>query len=805
MAAIAKRWVVWSRYPHSLNTTNAPVSNCGASVFWGLSDEGKRRIAVGKYATLIVTIACCTHLSGWAAEAQAPNTTWSTFGGTVTDANYSALTQINRSNVNKLQVAWTYDSGDKLGYVMAPIVVGRTLYGAAHNGSLVAIDATNGKEIWVHKFPPSPNARGAGVSTYRGLNYWQSTDGSDRRILVQVDGFIEAIDANTGKLVETFGDKGKVDLKTGMTRPSAESTMSSKSPGQVFENLLILGSATGEAYGSPPDDIRAFDVVTGSLAWVFHTIPHPGEYGYETWPKDAWTYTGGAGNWGSMSIDTKRGVVYIPTGTPKYEFWGGDRPGDTLFADSVLALDARSGKRLWHFQTVHHDVWEYELVPGPQLLTVRINGRPVDIVAQASKSGFLYVLNRDTGKPVWPIVERPVPKSDMPGEQLSPTQPFPTKPPPFARTTYTVKDVDTLILSPEERARWIELLSHAHFQGIFTPFSDKYFTLMMPGHSGGANLFSMSSDPETGTAYVISINAPALERFYTTPAEATKYIGANHAGFPREAEGDPVNGVQVTRRSPGGGESAYTAEGGVAAGGGGAASGLAQQGRTLYTQDCQQCHGAALDGGTGGAPSLLGVVGRLGEPGVRTTIHDGRGGLMPSFNSMSDSYLNNLVAFLRDPAAAPAPRVARSTAPPPYPPGAQVPPREYSAYSADPVVITPPYSTITAYDLNTGTIKWQIPDGEAVGVNPPGNNFGIIKDHGPKARLAVTAGGLLFQATIERKIRAYDKDTGKVLWTAPLPDGSEGSPAVYEVDGRQYVAVCIRGAYLAFALPEGSK
>ena len=273
-------------------------------------------------------------------------------------------------------MAWTYETGDQISYVLAPIVVDRTLYGAAKNGSLVAIDATNGKEIWTYQFPPTTGGRGGagGISTYRGLNYWESKDRSDRRILVQVGGFLQAINAQTGKVVETFGAGGRVDLKTGMTRPTAPSSMGSKSPGQVFENLIILGSATGEAYGSPPADVRAFDVVTGTLAWVFHTIPHPGEVGYETWPKDAWTYTGGAANWGELAIDEKRGIAYVPIGTPKYEFWGGDRRGDTLFANCIVALEARTGKRLWHYQTVHHDVWEYEMPAAPQLLTVRVNG-----------------------------------------------------------------------------------------------------------------------------------------------------------------------------------------------------------------------------------------------------------------------------------------------------------------------------------------------------------------------------------------------------------------------------------------------
>ena len=341
-----------------------------------------------------------------------------------------------------------------------------------------------------------------------------------------------------------------------------------------------------------------------------------------------------------MSIDTRRGIAYIPTGAPKYEFWGGDRHGDTLFSDCILALDARSGKRLWHYQTVHHDVWEYELVPAPQLLTVHVNGRAVDVVAQASKSGYLYVLNRETGKPVWPIEERPVPASDVPGEQLSPTQPFPTRPPPFERMTYTVKDVDTHILTPPERARWIDILSHARNEGIFTPFSTKYFTIQMPGHSGGANLFGTSADPETGTVYVVSYTQPALERLYTSAAEAAKYIGHSLYG-PTIASGDPADGLQIIRRPERAGAR------------GAAGDAAAVQGRAMYEQVCQQCHGASLAGETGAAPSLMGIVDRLGAERVRAVIHDGRG-FMPAFERMEESDLSALVVFLRNPAAAPA-------------------------------------------------------------------------------------------------------------------------------------------------------
>jgi len=424
-------------------------------------------------------------------------------------------------------------------------------------------------------------------------------------------------------------------------------------------------------------------------------------------------------------------------------------------------------------------------VAAPQLLTVHHNGKAVDVVAEASKSGYLYVLNRDTGKPVWPIEERPVPQSDVPGEQLSPTQPFPTAPPPFERMSYTVKDVDQIILTPAERTRWIDIVSKARNEGIFTPFGTNYFSIMMPGHSGGANLFATSGDPETGTAYVISKSLPALERFYSTAAEASKYLGASHY-----------------HQTPG-----RAASAGGGRGGRQPASGTdpaARQGRATYEQACQQCHGANLAGETGAAPSLLGVVGRLGLDGVRSVIHEGRG-FMPTFDTMPDSDMNALLAFLQNPAAAPAGAGAARRGPPAYPPGVDVPPRQFTAYGMVPGFIKPPYSHITAYDLNTGTIKWQLPVGEAVGVNPPGNNFGIIQGHGPKARLAVTAGGLAFSATIEGKIRAYDKDTGKVLWVQELPGPSEGSPAIYEVDGREYVALQCHGEYLAYALPAGAQ
>ena len=335
------------------------------------------------------------------------------------------MNQINTSNVNKLDVAWSYPTGDDTTYTFSPLVIDNIAYFAAKHGSLVAVDATTGKELWVHTFTAAAGlpSRFGGIAGMRGGNYWESKDRTDRRLLVSSGGFLQAIDARTGNLVDSFADHGKLDLKIGLDRASRP--LSSRTPGRIFENILILGSATGEGYLAPPGDIRAFDVVTGKLLWVFHTIPRPGEFGYDTWPKDAYKYLGGVDVWGEITVDEKRGIAYFPVASAKYELYGGDRPGDNLYADCILALDARTGKHLWHFQTIHHDVWDYDPDAAPQLVTVKHDGKTVDAVALASKNDFLYVFDRVTGKPLWPIEERPVPASDVPGEVTSKTQPIP--------------------------------------------------------------------------------------------------------------------------------------------------------------------------------------------------------------------------------------------------------------------------------------------------------------------------------------------------------------------------------------------
>jgi len=589
--------------------------------------------------------------------------TWRDYGGAADAAQYSALSQINRSNVDKLTIAWVYSTGDNNPYLFNPIVVDGLIYVMARNNSIVALDAATGRELWTYS--PDPETK---IITNRGINYWESKDRSDRRLLFAGDHFLRAIDARNGKPILSFGKAGGVNLKEGLGRdPKTISLVQSTTPGRVFEDLLILGSATNQGYGSAPGDIRAFDVRSGKLVWSFHTIPHPGEFGYDTWPPDAWQKVGGANVWGELSLDEKRGIVYAPTASAKYNFYGADRKGANLFADCLLALDARTGKRRWHFQMVHHDIWDYDDATAPKLLTVRHNGKIVDVVAEVSKQGFVWVFNRETGEPIWPIEERPVPASDMPGEQTWPTQPFPLKPPPFARQRFTVDDLSPF-LSAQDRARFRDEILSARNEGMFTPPSRRG-TIEMPGNNGGANWSGAAVDPSKGTLIVVSKDLPSLLKLEpeTAPgASEVRYV----SGF----------GFMI-------------ASDGVAA-------------------------------------------------------------------------------------------------------------------------IAPPWSSLTAYDLNEGSIKWKIPLGEvpelaAKGVQDTGTHY-------PKVGPVVTAGGLIFTGTRDRKVRAFDIETGKVLWEAEAPAALEGMPAVYEIGGRQFIVFCasaqvgltratqvaIRGAYVAFALPD---
>jgi quinoprotein glucose dehydrogenase len=707
---------------------------------------------------------------------------WTSYEGDAGATHYSALKQIDRSNVRQLQVAWSYPIGDNSSYGFNPVVIDSMMYVLGKGSSVVAIHAANGREIW-----SQPLSDNNGTITNRGIMYWESPDRSDRRVLTSKGNNLYAIDASTGRLVPFFGAGGKVDLREGYgVDPKLIGRGQSPSPGRVFENLVILGTATGEEYGAVPGDIRAFDARTGRLVWSFHTIPRPGEFGYESWPADAWQRTGkdrigGVNAWGGLSVDEERGIVYVPLGSASYDFYGADRLGANLFANSLVALDARTGKRIWHFQTTHHDLWDYDLVTTPTLLTVRHEGKMVDAVAQASKQGFLFVFDRVTGEPLWPIEERPVPKSDMPGEVAWPTQPFPTWPKPFAIQSFTEEDVNPHITDPAERDSVLRTVRSAVNQGLYTPPSTRP-TMQMPGNSGGSNWGTSAADPSEGSVFVMAKNLPTvlkLERI--------------------------IPGVFGTGTSQ------------------------ADRGQFAFQQNCQICHLATRQGQPPLIPSLVGVTSRLSPEQIRTVVKEGRGN-MPAFRDLPDPAVNAIITYLTSPDLA-SPPVQSGGAGAVGPLSAQAagamgplsaqaagedgPLRFQTGYgyfsaSGGMWARKPPYTTLTKYDLNTGEIRWQIPVGEVESLTARGiTGTGAAQLRGGPA---VTAGGLVFVITGD-KLRAYDKDDGKELWAGQLPVPGDGIPAVYEVGGRQYVVVSAaagaaappgappRKQYVAFALP----
>ncbi len=660
-------------------------------------------------------------------------TSWAQYGGSADSSQYSDLKQVNRENVRKLHAIWSYPTGDGSKYLFNPIVVHGVMYVLAKRNSIVALDATTGKELWAHETDPETK-----LITNRGINYWESEDGTERRLFFSLNNFLQALDARTGKLISDFGRDGRVDLRAGLGRdPERLALVQSTTPGKVFENLLILGSATNEEYDSGPGDVRAFDVRSGKLVWTFHTIPHPGEFGYDTWPPGAWKTAGGANAWSELTIDQKRGIVFVPTASPKYNFYGANRKGANLFGNCLLALDARTGKRLWHFQMVHHDIWDYDNATAPKLLTVTRNGRRLDIVVQVNKEGFVWAFERETGKPLWPIEEKSVPKSDVPGEQASPTQPFPTWPRPFARQSFTEKDLSPYIEDPAERAALVEEMRHARNEGLFTPpgLTD---TVEMPGNNGGANFGGAAVDPHSGMLFVVSKDLPAMLKLQLS-----------------------VNAK-------------------VAAG-----SSAEDKGHAVFESNCQVCHGADLRGKPPGTPSLVDVTHRLNGAQIGSVVQHGQGP-MPAFAQLKEDEIQNLLSYLAHPEKATAQVESGNTA------SSSMPhyktPFGFMFTSSGLPAISPPWTTLTAYDMNQGTILWQVPLGEvpelaARGIHNTGSHF-------PKVAPVVTAGGLIFAGTRDRKFRALDTRNGTVLWETELKAGLEGMPAVYELNGHEYIAVC---------------
>jgi quinoprotein glucose dehydrogenase len=462
-------------------------------------------------------------------SAQAPDySTWDQYLGGSDSSQYTALDQITPANVAQLQVAWEYPAGEGAAPQFNPIVVDGTMYVQAGDGRIAALDPVTGAEKW--------KSETTGRISTRGINYWKSGDGSDRRLVFLNDGLVRAIDARTGKYVPNFS----IDLRDALPAGHADTPrpLMTSNPGRIFEDSYIVALPGGQGYASHPANIQAYDIRTGALKWTFNMVPRIGEFGSETWPEKDREKFGGGHNWSEFTVDPETGIAFIPTGSPRFDFYGGNRPGDNLFGNSLLALDARTGKRLWHFQVVHHDLWDYDLPNAPKLMTITKDGKTIPIVVQTSKHGFVFAFDRKTGEPIWPIEERPVPQSDVPGEHTSPTQPFPTWPLPFSRQSMTEVDINPLVPA-EDQEKIRQILRTARNEGLFTPPSLQG-SISLPGHNGGNSWGETAIDPARQRLFVVSREIPTLDTLVpdNRPGAAA---GMPNASPEVQAYGSPYN------------------------------------------------------------------------------------------------------------------------------------------------------------------------------------------------------------------------------------------------------------------------
>lgn len=679
---------------------------------------------------LIISFTLALTASAPAADKKADHD-WPVYGGTTQNNHFSPLAQINRKNVKHLHVAWTLDTGESGGLQTSPIEVKGVLYGITPTQKVFAVDAVTGKILW--KFDSGIK----GTQPDRGLSYW--SDGKDSRILVGVMNFVYALDAETGRPIPSFGKDGRIDLRDNLDRDPDEQSIFLTSPAVIYKDLMIVGGRESETLPASYGDVRAYDIRSGKLRWSFHTIPHPGELGYDTWPKDAWKTSGAANNWTGMTLDPRRGIIYVPTGSAAFDFYGADRIGDDLFANCLLALNSETGERIWHFQGVHHDLWDRDFPSPPILVTVQRGGKSVDAVAQNTKQGFVFLFDRANGQPLFPMECRNYPPSDVPGEVAAQQQCLPTKPAPYARQLLTE---DLLTQRTPQAHQWaLERFRRFRSEGQFVPFSTTKETVVFPGFDGGAEWGGQAVDPETGIMYVNANDLAWTGRL----AETT----------PAEAEQDSPKGV--------------------------------------YTSQCSICHGETMAGSPPAIPSLLGAGQRISASDLATTIKNGKG-RMPGFANLSEEQISSLVSYILSRGANTQGEAKEATSA-----GPPLPTMRYHFtgyvrfYDPDGYPATaPPWGTLNAINLNTGEYAWKIPFGEYPELAAQGiKNTGTENYGGP----LVTAGGLLFigATNYDKKFHAFDKSNGKLLWETTLPFAGNATPITYQIRGRQFVVIAAGG------------
>lgn len=671
--------------------------------------------------------------------------TWHHYLGDPERTHFSTLDEINTQNVSQLKEIWRYKSGGLMEgrntqIQTNPLIYKNQFFGVNPANVLFALNATTGEELW--KYQPD-NKDGTGLGLSRGLMLWEGKDNEKTRLFYASGHALFAIDIKTGQPIESFGKKGSIDLRQNLHRNPEKIPIVLTTPGVVFENLYIIGSRTSESPGAAPGHIRAYDVLTGKMEWIFHTIPQPGEFGYETWPKEIHKTTGGANSWAGMALDEERGIVFAPTGSAAFDWYGGDRIGDNLFANCLLALNAKTGERIWHYQIVHHDIWDRDLPAPPNLLEIERDGKTIPAVAQVTKSGHVFVFHRETGESLFPIEEKLYPATPLEGDTAAATQPLPTKPAPFARQKLEEKDlyapdqpafVDDFIDKAQNDVPLTvrEKLQQVTSEGQFIPI-DTRGVMLYPGADGGAEWGGAAVDPRHGVMYVNSNEMAWIVRMAKVGEKDGKKLSL---------------------------------------------------GATLAQLHCARCHGGDFQG-LGVIPELQNVKFRLTHEEISTITQKGRGA-MPPMPNLSEEEVKAISDYFSGTEKAEDHRAAVNVEVPYAIVG-------FGRFKDDRgyPVMTPPWGTLNAIDLNSGEYLWTVPLGHEEGLNDPKHPVSGTENYGGPV---ITSGGVLFiAATRDEKFRAFDMKTGEMLWETKLPAGGYATPATYEVGGKQYVVIACGG------------